>query len=318
MRKNLLLVMLLVGSLLIAACGDQRSDKEVVVDAFESVLEAESYKAASDVDFDFSLDINDPFVEPYLQMINDIELSFDQTYDANKELQEAVIYFEGQMAPLTINVEVPFLQDLANEKMYIETDSLVDNLGMLFPIPEEAKGKLIEIDIEEVDPQAQEFDQAELEERMQQMLTELLENKDDADFTRGEDDEYIVSFGENDVRTLIEEFFNEFSDLLTPEELDMINEDLDEGFDELFEVLTINQFDVAVEVDGDELTRQTFTIDFNIEDAGESMDMAFIVDTTYSNMNGDVEFTLDPENADIMDFDELDQMMTDMMMQGGF
>lgn len=69
------------------------------------------------------------------------------------------------------------MQDLESEKIYIRTDSLVENFGMMFPIPQELNGKLLEVDIAELE-QAQgteeQIDPEELKAQSQKLATDFL------------------------------------------------------------------------------------------------------------------------------------------------
>ncbi|MDV2581958.1 hypothetical protein [Alkalibacillus haloalkaliphilus] len=317
MYKKLILAAVLAVVTILAACGDDRSDKEVVVDAFNSMLEAESYESTSELDFELNGNMNDPMFDQASAMLNDFDFKVDQVYDANQQLQEAVIHFSGSMPPLTLDVEVPFLQNLETQTMYIQTDSIVENLGMFFPLPEEAAGKLLEINLDDFEGEAPEFDQHEMEQKMQQLLADFFEQKDESDFS-SDGDEYTVSFNEDDFLYLVEGFMNEFNDLFTDEELAMVEQDLDEAVAELSEVMNIEQLDFSVVVDGDQLEQDSFVMDLLLEDpdSDESVKIYLAGNTTYSNFNEDVEFTIDPENEEILDFEELEQMMMDAMMQG--
>ncbi|MDQ0352247.1 hypothetical protein J2R98_002081 [Alkalibacillus filiformis] len=319
MYKRVILAAVLAALTILAACGDDRSDKEVVVDAFDSLLEAESYESTSEMDFEFEFngEMNDPMFDQVSAMLNDFDFKMDQVYDANKQLQEAVIYFSGSMPPLTLDVEVPLLQNLETQTMYIQTDSIVENLGMFFPLPEEAAGKLLEINLEDFDAEAPDFDQHEMEQRMQQFLADFFEQKDESDFS-SDGDEYTVSFNEDDFLYLVEGFMTEFDDLFNDEELAMVEQDFDEAVAEMSEVMNVEQLDFSVVVDGDQLEQDSFVMDLLLEDpdSDESVKIYLAGNTTYSNFNEDVEFTIDPENEEILDFEELEQMMMDAMMQG--
>ncbi|GAA0450935.1 hypothetical protein [Alkalibacillus silvisoli] len=316
MYKKTILALALAATMILAACGDDRSDKEVVVDAFNSMLEAESYEASSEFDLEFDADINDPMFDQFAGMINDFDFKVDQVYDANQQLQEAVVYFNGSMPPLSIDLEVPFLQDLENQTMYIQTDSIIEEFGMMFPLPDEARGKLIEINLDDLEGEAPDFEQDEMEQRAQQVMTDFLDQKDESEFTN-DGDEYTVSFTEDDFMYLVEAFMNEFEELFTEEELAMMDEDLDEAMEEISEVLSIEQIETSVVINGDELEEQSFVMDFLFEDpdSNEFIQIYLAGNTTYSNMNSDVEFTIDPENEEILDFEELEQIMMDAMMQ---
>ncbi|WP_017185200.1 hypothetical protein [Alkalibacillus haloalkaliphilus] len=319
MYKKLILAAVLAAVTILAACGDDRSDKEVVTDAFNSMLEAESYESTSEMDFEFEFngEMNDPMFDQVSAMLNDFDFKVDQVYDANQQLQEAIIYFSGSIPPFTLDVEVPFLQNLETQTMYIQTDSIVENLGMFFPLPEEAAGKLLEINLDDFEGEAPEFDQHEMEQKMQQLLADFFEQKDESDFS-SDGDEYTVSFNEDDFLYLVEGFMNEFDDLFTDEELAMVEQDLDEAVAELSEVMNIEQLDFSVVVDGDQLEQDSFVMDLLLEDpdSDESVEIYLAGNTTYSNFNEEVEFTIDPENEEILDFEELEQMMMDAMMQG--
>lgn len=309
MRKFLLSIFL-VTALLLTACGDSKSDKEAVVDAFDSILEADSYESSTSIDLELDADFNDPTVEPFIQMVNDIELKADSVYDAEQALQEAVFYFSGTLSPMTFTVEVPFLQDLQNNVMYIETDSIIDNFGLLLGLPEDLKGYLVEIDLEEIED-ADAPSTEELNAHTQEIISELLNEKSDDDFSR-DGDVYTVVFTEDDIKNLIEKSFELVDDTVPADELQFALE----GLDEVFNELDINALEMQLTIDNGELKEQNFVIDVLVEEGDEYLGIALTINTAYKNMNGDVEFTINPDDYDILNMEELEQLIFELMYYG--
>jgi len=309
MRKFLLSIFL-VTALLLTACGDSKSDKEAVVDAFDSILEADSYESSTSFDLELDADFNDPTVEPFIQMVNDIELKADSVYDAEQALQEAVFYFSGTLSPMTFTVEVPFLQDLQNNVMYIETDSIIDNFGLFLGLPEDLKGYLVEIDLEEIED-ADAPSTEELNAHTQEIISELLNEKSDDDFSR-DGDVYTVVFTEDDIKNLIEKSFELVDDTVPADELQFALE----GLDEVFNELDINALEMQLTIDNGELKEQNFVIDVLVEEGDEYLGIALTINTAYKNMNGDVEFTINPDDYDILNMEELEQLIFELMYYG--
>ncbi len=309
MRKFLLSIFL-VTALLLTACGDSKSDKEAVVDAFDSILEADSYESSTSIDLELDADFNDPTVEPFIQMVNDIELKADSVYDAEQALQEAVFYFSGTLSPMTFTVEVPFLQDLQNNVMYIETDSIIDNFGLFLGLPEDLKGYLVEIDLEEIED-ADAPSTEELNAHTQEIISELLNEKSDDDFSR-DGDVYTVVFTEDDIKNLIEKSFELVDDTVPADELQFALE----GLDEVFNELDINALEMQLTIDNGELKEQNFVIDVLVEEGDEYLGIALTINTAYKNMNGDVEFTINPDDYDILSMEELEQLIFELMYYG--
>ena|SRR5690625_561238 len=309
MRKFLLSIFL-VTALLLTACGDSKSDKEAVVDAFDSILEADSYESSTSIDLELDADFNDPTVEPFIQMVNDIELKADSVYDAEQALQEAVFYFSGTLSPMTFTVEVPFLQDLQNNVMYIETDSIIDNFGLFLGLPEDLKGYLVEIDLEEIED-ADAPSTEELNAHTQEIISELLNEKSDDDFSR-DGDVYTVVFTEDDIKNLIEKSFELVDDTVPADELQFALE----GLDEVFNELDINALEMQLTIDNGELKEQNFVIDVLVEEGDEYLGIALTINTAYKNMNGDVEFTINPDDYDILNMEELEQLIFELMYYG--
>ncbi|NIK13050.1 hypothetical protein [Alkalibacillus almallahensis] len=318
--KKVLLTAVLVLFVVLAACGDERSNKEVVADAFDNMMNAESYESSSTVDFELSGNMNDPMFDQVTSMLNDFELQVDQAYDQEAQMQEVVMDISGSIPPLSLDVKLPFLQDLENQVMYMRTDSLADNLGMMFPIPEEAKGKLVKMDLQNMQgvegEDMPEMEQEEMQERSQAIFKDFIEQKDEGDFTQ-EENRYSVSITKEDFRYLMEAFMEEFDEMFTQEEVDTFNQDFDTMMKEMDEVLTVEQFDMSMVIEDDQVQENTLEADLLFEDpeSDESMQFYTNVQTTYSNRNGDVEFSIDPENEETISFEELNQMMNDMMMQ---
>jgi len=309
MRKFLLSIFL-VTALLLTACGDSKSDKEAVVDAFDSILEADSYESSTSIDLELDADFNDPTVEPFIQMVNDIELKADSVYDAEQALQEAVFYFSGTLSPMTFTVEVPFLQDLQNNVMYIETDSIIDNFGLFLGLPEDLKGYLVEIDLEEIED-ADAPSTEELNAHTQEIISELLNEKSDDDFSR-DGDVYTVVFTEDDIKNLIEKSFELVDDTVPADELQFALE----GLDEVFNELDINALEMQLTIDNGEIKEQNFVIDVLVEEGDEYLGIALTINTAYENMNGNVEFTINPDDYDILSMEELEQLIFELMYYG--
>jgi len=309
MRKFLLSIFL-VTALLLTACGDSKSDKEAVVDAFDSILEADSYESSTSIELELDADFNDPTVEPFIQMVNDIELKADSVYDAEQALQEAVFYFSGTLSPMTFTVEVPFLQDLQNNVMYIETDSIIDNFGLFLGLPEDLKGYLVEIDLEEIED-ADAPSTEELNAHTQEIISELLNEKSDDDFSR-DGDVYTVVFTEDDIKNLIEKSFELVDDTVPADELQFALE----GLDEVFNELDINALEMQLTIDNGELKEQKFVIDVLVEEGDEYLGIALTINTAYENMNGNVEFTINPDDYDILSMEELEQLIFELMYYG--
>lgn len=298
--------LIFIAVLLLAACGESKSDKEVVSDAFKSMMEAKSYEATSDIKLNLEADINDPFVAPYIQMINDIELSLDTIFDSEKELQEIVVHFTGTISPMTFSLDLPILQDLSNGTMYIATDSLVDNFGMMFGLPEDIKGKIIAIEADDLDG---EFINADEDiEKAQKVVLDFLNEKSDDDFSKN-GNVYTVKFNEDDLVAFVHALLKAFDDEFTAQDLEDFKQELEKGLEQI----DFNQFEVQLTVEKDELKAMKFVIDVGVEDEGESISIGLTIDTQYKSLNKAVEFSIDPENSEIIDMTELEEIMFEYM-----
>lgn len=298
--------LIFIAVLLLAACGESKSDKEVVSDAFKSMMEAKSYEATSDIKLNLEADINDPFVAPYIQMINDIELSLDTIFDSEKELQEIVVHFTGTISPMTFSLDLPILQDLSNGTMYIATDSLVDNFGMMFGLPEDIKGKIIAIEADDLDG---EFINADEDiEKAQKVVLDFLNEKSDDDFSK-DGNVYTVKFNEDDLVAFVHALLKAFDDEFTAQDLEDFKQELEKGLEQI----DFNQFEVQLTVEKDELKAMKFVIDVGVEDEGESISIGLTIDTQYKSLNKAVEFSIDPENSEIIDMTELEEIMFEYM-----
>lgn len=298
--------LIFIAVLLLAACGESKSDKEVVSDAFKSMMEAKSYEATSDIKLNLEADINDPFVAPYIQMINDIELSLDTIFDSEKELQEIVVHFTGTISPMTFSLDLPILQDLSSGTMYIATDSLVDNFGMMFGLPEDIKGKIIAIEADDLDG---EFINADEDiEKAQKVVLDFLNEKSDDDFSK-DGNVYTVKFNEDDLVAFVHALLKAFDDEFTAQDLEDFKQELEKGLEQI----DFNQFEVQLTVEKDELKAMKFVIDVGVEDEGESISIGLTIDTQYKSLNKAVEFSIDPENSEIIDMTELEEIMFEYM-----
>lgn len=298
--------LIFIAVLLLAACGESKSDKEVISDAFKSMMEAKSYEATSDIKLNLEADINDPFVAPYIQMINDIELSLDTIFDSEKELQEIVVHFTGTISPMTFSLDLPILQDLSNGTMYIATDSLVDNFGMMFGLPEDIKGKIIAIEADDLDG---EFINADEDiEKAQKVVLDFLNEKSDDDFSK-DGNVYTVKFNEDDLVAFVHALLKAFDDEFTAQDLEDFKQELEKGLEQI----DFNQFEVQLTVEKDELKAMKFVIDVGVEDEGESISIGLTIDTQYKSLNKAVEFSIDPENSEIIDMTELEEIMFEYM-----
>ncbi|WP_175614780.1 hypothetical protein [Piscibacillus halophilus] len=305
MFKKIIMSVMLLAALLLAACSESQSDKEVVKDGYQSLMEADSFDATFDLDVNVDADVQDPFIEPYIQMINDMELSMDMVADNEKQIQETVVHFEGTLSPMTISMDLPMYQNLKEEKMYIQTDSLVENLGMFMPLPEDAKGKLIEVDMADVEGmEEEEMDIDELTEQVQSIVNDFIDEKSEDDFTE-EDGTYIVTFTKDDLANLVGKIASEVDDTITDEELQ-------EGIDEIntaLEDIDLNKFEIHMTMDGDQVKSQKFVLDVGFEAEGNAVQLELTADTVYNSINEDVEFTINPEDSEIMPMEEFEQLM---------
>ncbi len=308
--KKFISTLLLLAVMILAACssGDDASDKEKVIEAFENTLEATSYNSTSDIQLNLEGNFNDPMVDPYIQMFNDMEIRFDGIYDKDAGKQEGTFHFTGSMAPMTINLNIPFLQDMESEKVYVRTDSLVENFGMMFGMTDELSGKLLEIDLAELEQQAgtttEQMDPEELAQKAQQVVVDVLNEKSEDDFSE-EDGVYTVQLTREDFVSLLEKSGDEFDETISEEELNQIQSDLDE----MAEQMEVHQFDVQVTLDGDYIENQTFVADVEVTEGEETFRFGVTLDSTYNSINEDVEFSIDPESEEIITLDELNAMM---------
>ena len=308
--KKFISTLLLLAVMILAACssGDDASDKEKVIEAFENTLEATSYNSTSDIQLNLEGNFNDPMVDPYIQMFNDMEIRFDGIYDKDAGKQEGTFHFTGSMAPMTINLNIPFLQDMESEKVYVRTDSLVENFGMMFGMTDELSGKLLEIDLAELEQQAgtttEQMDPEELAQKAQQVVVDVLNEKSEDDFSE-EDGVYTVQLTREDFVSLLEKSGDEFDETISEEELNQIQSDLDE----MAEQMEVHQFEVQVTLDGDYIENQTFVADVEVTEGEETFRFGVTLDSTYNSINEDVEFSIDPESEEIITLDELNAMM---------
>ncbi|MBR7553963.1 hypothetical protein ACFFJI_04130 [Allobacillus sp. GCM10007491] len=303
--KRIVGALLLLSVLFLAACngGDDKSEKEQVVEAFKNTVEATSFESVSNVDINLEGNFSDPTVDPYLQMINDMEISFDSIYDKEAGKQQVTFNLSGQMAPMSINLSVPFLQDLESEKIYIRTDSLVENFGMMFPLPQELNGKLLEVDLAELE-QAQgteeQLDPEELSAQAQKIITDIINEKNEDDFSK-DDDVYTIQLTKEDLISLIEKSGELSGDALSGEEIEQMRADLEEAAEQT----TIHKSELQLTIDDDLIKNQTFVADVEVSENGEDMRIGLTLDTTYKNINGDVEFSINPEEEEIITPEEL-------------
>lgn len=304
--KRILGTLLLLSVLILAACSggdDDRSEKEQVIEALQNTVEATSFESVSNVDVNLEGNFNDPTVDPYLQMFNDMEISFESIYDEDAGKQQVTFNLNGQMAPMTLDLSVPFLQDLESEKIYIRTDSLVENFGMMFPIPQELNGKLLEVDIAELE-QAQgteeQIDPEELKASSQKLATDFLNEKSEDDFSK-EDGVYTVQLTKEDFINLVEKSGEISGEALSDEEIEQMKTDLENTAEQT----TVHQFELQLEIDDDMIQKQTFVGDVEVSENGEDMRIGLTLDTTYNNINGDVEFSINPEEEEIITPEEL-------------
>ncbi|PKR77637.1 hypothetical protein CEY16_06785 [Halalkalibacillus sediminis] len=309
--KKLLIAVLLIGALFLAACSESKSDKETVADGFDQLIEADTYEATSVVDLNVDVENMDPFMAPYIDMINNFEISADTKYDGEREMQETVLNMNGQMAPMSFDVSIPFLQDMKNQTMYVETDSLIENFSMMLGmIPEDLKGKLIKIDMNELEGYEEEqINYEDIQNQAIEVVNDYFDEKDEEDFSK-EDDYYVVTFDEEDLKNLMERMMNELGDELGEEVTEEDIEQMKSDIDEMMEYVTINTLEVRNKMDGDYIENQIVNMDFSFDDKeGTAGDIQMAVDTTYQNYNGDIEFTIDPENSEVIDVQELESLM---------
>ncbi|WP_175614876.1 hypothetical protein [Piscibacillus halophilus] len=303
-KKSTFLIMV-IGSLLLSGCMDNRNAKEVTQDTFDSILEADTYDITTTIDINLETDLEDPFLDQYLGTINDSEFSIDQKVDHTSNMQEAVFHVNFNLSPMSFALDLPILQDLNEEKLYIETDQMTENFG-LFVIPEEYAGKVLAIDLSEAfaEAEAEGVNYEELNETMITIVQDHLHEKPEEDFTK-EDDTYYVTFTSDDIADFIGKLAYEFDDTLTDED---IQKDVDEMI-EAFKELNLDDVVIDYTVDGDQIETMGVSTNFTVEDAGNYFTVDFAVNTVYNSINEDVEFSIDPEESETVDFLELIELM---------
>ncbi|RPF53392.1 hypothetical protein [Aquisalibacillus elongatus] len=310
MFKKVILSVLLLGSLFLVACSESKSDKEVTVDTFNSMMEASSYDATTTIDFNFDFETQDPMEEQVLQAINDAELSVDQRVDQEQQKQEMVINVKAAFSPFTFDLQIPVLQDMKNYKMYLETNSLAENLGMFLNIPEEYKDNVVEIDLSEdmAELEANELDYEAIQEEAMTIFKDHLDEKSEEDFSSDEN-QYTVTFTSEEFSELTADLVSSLDETMSDEEIDQGIEEINTGLEEI----NLETFDVNFTVEDDQIQSMSFSTDIEVEEAGQTFKMSFSAETVYNSINEGVEFTIDPENSESITIEELEEIM---LMQG--
>lgn len=88
---------------------------------------------------------------------------------------------------------------------------------------------------------------------------------------------------------------------LADEEIEQMKTDLENTAEQT----TVHQFELQLEIDDDMIQKQTFVGDVEVSENGEDMRIGLTLDTTYNNINGDVEFSINPEEEEIITPEEL-------------
>ncbi len=309
MKKIKTLGVLIITILFLAACSsdDEKSNKEVVVNAFESLTEE-----AKSMDATFSLDLNvdaadaPATVQPYLDMVNDATFDVNMKYDEEAQKQEATVNLKGSMSPISVDLSVPVLYDHASQKGYIQTDSLYENFGMMFGLPAELDGKLIEFDLNQLGVGEVVPADEELQGKLNELVKDFLNSKDEDDFKSEGDNVYSVSFTQDELKDFIIDAAASLDETID----DAAKEQLSAEIDTMFETVSVDTFEIKTTVKDDQVKEQNIVADFVIDDPSTGkISINVTMGTVYNSINESVEFTIDPENADIMPFEELNSMM---------
>jgi uncharacterized protein YacL (UPF0231 family) len=304
LKKRILFSLLVSVMLLLAACGNDKNAKEAVVDALKDQMNVENFDATLGLDLDVQSEGADAETQMILDFLNSAEFSLDIKYDAKAEKQEATINLAGEISPISFDVSVPFLFDIANNKMYLGTDSLVENFGPLMGITDEFKGKLIEMDLEAYADEFVPTEDAEME-NAQDAFFKALEKKDEADFTK-DGDKYTVTFDQEGIKQFIKDFALAFDDTLTEDDLAYVDEELDY----MFETVAINKLELVTTLDGDDVKEQAFVVDVTYTDeySGAKSDIKAALALKYNSVNKDVKFNINPDDYEIINYEELMNM----------
>lgn len=303
-RKTLFTSMLLAMALLLAACGDTRTDKEVVIDAFDSFSNTKKLDMSAEFDVNVELEEAIPRVAPYIDVLNNAELGMDLKYDHSTNQGEYNLKIKGEMKPLSFDVNIPFFQDLEAKKMYVKTDSLVENFGVFLPLPENLKGKLVVIDLTEGSEYKIPSDLNTFNNEVQQIYNNLMANKSDEDFKK-DGNVYSVSFSEKELVSLAKKFTNIVDESLTEQEV----QDIEIKIDTMFEKMDLDHFEIITTIEDNQVVNQEIAISLTVKDeVTGNVKVDLVMKSTINSIGEDVEFTINPENEELITPEELEAL----------
>ncbi|WP_279401811.1 hypothetical protein [Piscibacillus salipiscarius] len=173
---------------------------------------------------------------------------------------------------------------------------------------EQLKGKLLKLDMNELEgTEAPQVDYQEMQEKTTTILTDFLNEKSDEDFTK-EENTYITTFSKDELIEMFSKLVTEFDDSIPEDELQQGVEEMKTALKDV----DLNTFETHVTLEDDQLKSQKFILDLAFDYEGTPVKINLQSDTVYNSIGEDVEFTIDPENSELIEMQELNQMMNSM------
>jgi len=339
---SLALMLLLMISLTLAGCANQKSAHDVLQEAYEKSAGITSAKFEGTMkiglDLPDSVLEGDPDALMVLNMLNNAELTFRGTSQIDPLKAELFITarIKGDMS---MDITLPLL--VTESKLWVK----VPNIPLL-PIPDELKNKYIELDFEQLSEMAGEeiglaFDE-KLQQRYKEVGSELMElffgafdkkqffvkmKAKDAGLPEDLDVKQVVKFeltNENlrpFIKTLIEilpDLVEKLSELdefaIAQEDIDTMIEELEANADEIDSVLDeieknvdINEAAYIVGINKDGYVTYTGVhFDADLESDGERGSLRFNVEMKQTNINKEQDFEIkEPKSSDVISLNEL-------------
>jgi hypothetical protein len=342
-------------SLSLAACSST-PPKEQLVNGLKAIGKTTSYE--SNTDFKLNVSIPKEKLEDSqkvaLDAVNQSILTFKSIVDVNAQKEEADLSAKFKLNNLALSVDLPVLVDNKTDKVYVKPDSIITLVDTLQPgtgaMLESLKGKLLELDAKQssqvqMNELSTYLSSKEFKTDLNDAVFNILNAKDEKQFTEVGKNQVKVTFTAAEIRSLIETLANKMITKL-PKDSDVtpadLKKELKSSLDDFFKSVDFKEFSLVATFDGKNITDAKFTIsadakdkaqtgnitttfdfgydnnlvksaNFDVKVSGKDPELGNVsfgltANTTYDKVNQQVKFNIDPSKEKIMTQEQLMQM----------
>ncbi|MBU8906221.1 hypothetical protein [Desertibacillus haloalkaliphilus] len=312
MKKVYYLLILVVFVLGLSACNNN-SAKETYIDTYQDLLDANSYEVTSSFSLNIQADPmpDDQDVQMVLELLNNAEITAESRVDMEQGISEVILSLQTNQGPLSFNLDIPIHIDDNNEQLYIKTDVLNDVMELfpVMPLPADFsfEKEFIELDVySDLDNE----DQKMLEQQYRKEMNSLFDQLPEENFQEN-DNVFELNIEGDQIKqllvTLIESTIEHSGEILDPADK--------QELEHVIEQITFTTFTIQSKIENGQLQNEKVSFGLEAEEGHEKVNIDISVINSYSKINEAIDFALEPTEENTMTQRELEQLISEMMME---